>query len=140
MIMQLLEVAMMVLRLSALILVAGLPMQPQTVPAPAVNPTPLTGVMVMTSRKPAQALPDVMKLVQEEVRVAVQLYLDGKIDRWYTRSDGNGAVLFLNCKTVDEAKEIVSALPMVKAGYLDVEYVPVGPFSGLRALIGPSLH
>jgi hypothetical protein len=48
----------------------------------------------MTSLKPEIARPDVMRLVQEEVRVAVQLYLEGKIDQWYTRSDGKGAVLF----------------------------------------------
>jgi hypothetical protein len=37
--------------------------------------------MAMTSLKPEIALPDVRKLMQEEVRSAVQLYLEGKIDR-----------------------------------------------------------
>jgi hypothetical protein len=83
------------------------------------------------------ALPDVMKLAQEEVRFAVQPYLDGKIDQWYTRSDGKGSVLFLHCKTVDEGKAVLSGLPMVKVRYLDVEYIPVGPFSGLRSLTRP---
>ncbi len=62
-----------------------------------------------------------------------QLYLDGKIEQWYTRSDGKGAVLFLRCKTVDEAKAIFAELPVVKAGYLDVEYIPVGPFSRIAS-------
>jgi hypothetical protein len=110
-------------------------MQPQTIPNPA--PAPVTEVMAMTSLKPGVALPDVMKLVQEEVRVAVQLYLDGKIDQWYTRSDGKGAVLFLRCKAVDEAKALLAGLPLVKAGYIDVEYIPVVPFSGLRTLTRP---
>jgi hypothetical protein len=124
---------MILLSLSALVLGAGLQMQPQTTPTPA----PATEVIAMTSLKPGVALPDVMKLVQEEVHVAVQLYLDGKIDQWYTRSDGKGAVLFLHCTTVDEAKAILAGLPLVKAGYLDVEYIPVGPFSGLRFLARP---
>lgn len=34
-----------------------------------------------------------MKLMQEEVRFAVQLYLEGKIDRWYTRSAARGLSL-----------------------------------------------
>jgi hypothetical protein len=126
---------MILLSLSALVLGAGLQMQPQTPPAPA--PAPVTEVMAMTTLKPGVALPDVMKLVQEEVRVAVQLYLDGKIDQWYTRSDGKGAVLFLRCKTAEEAKALLAGLPLVKAGYLDVEYIPVGPFSGLRFLTRP---
>jgi hypothetical protein len=125
------------LSLSALVLGAGLQMQAQTAPSPSSNPAPVTQVMVMTSRKPGIANTDVMKLAPEEVRTAVQLYLDGKIDRWYTRTDGNGAVLTLHCKTVDEAKEVIAGLPMMKAGYLDVQYIPVGPFTGLRVLMRP---
>ncbi len=124
---------MILLSLSALVLGAGLQMQSQTTPAPP----PVTAVIAMTTLKPGVAHPDVVKLVQEEVHVAVQLYLEGKIDQWYTRSDGKGAVLFLQCKTVDEAKAILADLPMVKAGYLNVEYIPVGPFSGLRFLARP---
>ena len=131
---------MILLRLAALVLGAGLQMQPQAASAPATVPAPVTEVMVMTTRKREVAVADVTKLAQEEVRVAVQLYLDGKIDRWYTRSDGKGAVLFLHCKTVDEAKALLSELPMVKAGYLDLEYIPVGPFSGLRFLTKPQAH
>jgi hypothetical protein len=123
--------------LSALVLGVGLQMQPQTASTPAPAPAPVTEIMAMTRLKPGVALPDVMKLVQEEVRVAVQLYLDGKIGQWYTRSDGKGAVLFLRCGTVDEARALLAALPLVKAGYIDVEYIPVGPFSGLRFLTRP---
>jgi hypothetical protein len=124
---------MILLRLSALVLGLGLQVQSQT-PSPITNAGPVTAVMVMTSLKPEVTLPDAMKLVQEEVHVAVQLYLDGKIDQWYTRSDGKGAVLFVHCQTMDEAKTVISGLPMVKAGYLNVEYIPVGPFSGLKNL------
>ncbi len=128
---------MILVSLSALVLGAGLQMQPQTAPPPSTGPAPATEVMVMTSRKPGVASADVIKLAPDEVRVAVQLYLDGKIDRWYSRSDGKGAVLFLHCKTADEAKALISDLPLVKAGYLDVEYIPVGPFTGLRILTVP---
>jgi hypothetical protein len=125
---------MISLSLSALALIAGLQMQPQTAPAPAAAPAPVTAVMALTTLKPGVALSDLMKLVQEEVRGAVQLYLDGKIDQWYSRSDGKGVVLFLRCKTADEARTLLADLPLVKRGYLEVEYIPVGPFSGLRIL------
>jgi hypothetical protein len=128
---------MILLRLSALVLGAGLQMQPQTAPSPAPVSAPTTAVMAITSLKPGTAIPDVMKLVPDEVRTAVQLYLEGKVDQWYTRTDGKGAVLVLRCKTVDEAKAILANLPAMKAGYLDVEYIPLGPFTGLRALTRP---
>ena len=117
----------------AVVLGAGPQMQ-TALPPPTTGSSPVTQVMVMTSRKAGVALQDVSKLAPEEVRVAVQLYLDGKIDQWYTRSDGKGAVIFLHCTTVDQAKAIISTLPLVKGGYLDTEYIPVGPFSGLRVL------
>jgi hypothetical protein len=129
---------MILLRLSALVLGVGLQMQPQIAPAPTPAPVPVTTeVIAMTRLKPEVPLPDVVKLVQEEVRAAVELYLDGKIDQWYTRSDGKGAVLFLRCKTVDEAKAVLAVLPLVKAGYIDVEYIPVGPFARLSNLTRP---
>jgi hypothetical protein len=123
---------MILLRLTALVLGAGLQMQQQPAPAPA----PVTAVIAMTSLKPGVAQADVMKLVPDEVHVAVQIYLEGKIDQWYTRGDGKGAVILLHCNTEDQAKAILSALPFVKAGYLDVEYIPVGPFQGLRIFPG----
>ena len=94
-------------------------------------------MMAMTSLKPGIAIPDVTKLRDDEVRTAVRLYLEGKIDQWFTRTDGKGAVLLLHCKTADEAKAIIAELPMVKAGYLNVEYIPLGPFMGLRNLTSP---
>jgi hypothetical protein len=128
---------MLLLGLSALVLGVGLQMQPQTAPTPAPTPAPVTEIMAMTRLKPGVASADVMKLAPDEVRVAVQLYLDGKIGHWYTRSDGKGVVFFLRCGTVDEARALLAGLPLVKAGYIDVEYIPVGPFSGLRFLTRP---
>jgi hypothetical protein len=128
---------MVLLSLSVLVLGAGLQMQPQAAATPAPVSATATEVIAMTSLKPGVAIPDLMKLVQEEVGTAVQLYLDGKIEQWYTRTDGKGAVLLLHCRTVDEAKAIIATLPMVKVGYLDVEYIPVGPFTGLRSLTRP---
>ncbi len=126
---------MILLRLSAFVLGAGLQIQPQTPPVPV--PIPVTEVMVMTKLKPGVALSDVANIMQEEVRAALQLYLDGKIEQWFTRGDGKGAVFFLRCKTTEEAQAILAGLPAVKAGYLDVEYIPVGPFSRLRVLVKP---
>jgi hypothetical protein len=128
---------MVLLGISALVLAAGLQMQPQTAAPAAPVSASTTEVMVITSLKPGTSMADVAKIVSEEVRTGVQLYLDGKIEQWYTRTDGKGAVLLLRCKTIDEAKEIINGLPAVKAGYLNVEYIPLGPFTGLRRLMVP---
>ncbi len=127
---------MILLSLSVLLLGAGVHGQAQAAVAPPV-PAPVTEVMAMASIKPGVAVADVMKLVPEEVRSVAQMYMDGKIEQWYTRGDGRGQIFFLRAKTVDEAKAIFADLPAVKAGYVVVEYIPVGPYSPVRFLTRP---
>jgi hypothetical protein len=128
---------MILLSLSVLLLGAGLHGQAQTASASAPVPAPVTEVMAMASIKPGVAVADVMKLVPEEVRSVAQLYMDGKIEQWYTRGDGRGQIFFLRARTVDEAKAIFAELPAVKAGYVVVDYIPVGPYSPVRFLARP---
>ena len=127
---------MILLSLSVLLFGAGLHGQTQAAAASAPA-APVTEVMVMASVKPGVAVADVMKLVPEEVRGVSQLYMDGKIEQWYTRGDGKGQIFFLRAKSVDEATAIFAELPMVKAGYVAVEYIPVGPYSPVRLLTRP---
>jgi hypothetical protein len=128
---------MILLSLSVLLLGAGLHGQAQTASAPAPVPASVTEVMAMASVKPGVAVADVMKLVPDEVREVAQLYMDGKIEQWYTRGDGKGQIFFLRAKTVDDAKAIFAELPMVKAGYVVVDYIPVGPYSPVGLLTRP---
>lgn len=102
--------------------------------SPATVNVPVTEVMAMLTIKPGIAREDVMKVLPEEVRETALLYLDGKIDQWYSRADNKGVVFFLRVKTVDEAKEIMDGLPLHKVGYAEVEYIPVGPLAPLRFL------
>ena len=127
---------MILLSLSVLLFGAGLHGQTQAAAASAPA-APVTEVMVMASVKPGVAVADVMKLVPEEVRGVSQLYMDGKIEQWYTRGDGKGQIFFLRAKSVDEATAIFAELPMVKAGYVAVDYIPVGPYSPVRLLTRP---
>jgi hypothetical protein len=128
---------MSLLSLSALVLGVGMHAQAQGVAAPAPPPVPVTDVMVMLTRKPSVSMPELMKVLPEEARETMLLYLDGKIDQWYSRADGKGVVFFLRCNTVEEAKAIMGTLPLDKAGMVDLEFIPVGPLSPMRLLTKP---
>jgi hypothetical protein len=78
-----------------------------------------------------------MKVMPNEVRDTVDLYLDGRIVQWYARGDGKGVVFLLDCKTVEEAKAIVEKLPLVKANFASFDYMPLGPLTPLRMLLAP---
>ncbi len=124
---------MIFLSLSALVL--GFAMHAEAAQAPA--PLPVTEVMALVTPRPGPFPPEGTKLIPDEVNGVVRLYLEGKIEQWYSRADGKGAILFLRAKTEEEARAILSVLPFVKNGYLSVEYVPVGPMKSLGFLLAP---
>jgi hypothetical protein len=80
-----------------------------------------------------------MAIMPAEIRATVQLYLDGKIREWYSRDDGRGGVFLLNTRDVAEAKSIMETLPLTKEDMLDHKYIPVGPLTPLRLLMGNPL-
>src|SRR5262245_58538661 len=116
----------------------------ETVPAPSAQgqstpPQPkITGVLVMLSPKPGVTLEQVMKIMPAEIRATVPLYLDGKIQQWYTRGDGKGVVFLLNCKDVAEARALMESLPLTKENLMDEQFIPVGPLLPLGILLRDS--
>src|SRR5262249_9405642 len=79
------------------------------------TPGPTTAVLVNLTVKPEVDRQQLMKVMPDEVRATVRLYLDGKIQQWYSRSDGRGVMFFLNVSTLNDAKTIMEDLPLSKA-------------------------
>ena len=102
---------------------------------PAAAPTTqvLTALTVKTDVDRAQ----IMKVMPDEVRATVKMYLDGKIQQWYSRSDGRGVVFILNATSVADAKALTDQLPLSKANLATFEYTALSPLGPLRMLIQP---
>ena len=102
---------------------------------PAAAPTTqvLTALTVKSDIDRAQ----IMKVMPEEVRATVKMYLDGKIQQWYSRSDGRGVVFILNATSVADAKALTDQLPLSKANLATFEYTALSPLGPLRMLIQP---
>ena len=98
--------------------------------------TKTSQVMVQVVAKPGIQREQVRKLVHEEVRATVRLYLDGKIRDWYSRSDGTGIILIVNATSIAEAKTITETLPLSKADLVEHEYTEIGPLAPLYNLVG----
>src|ERR1700751_467321 len=79
------------------------PLYPQSPAATA----PATDVLVMLTIKPGVERERVMKVMPDEIRATVRLYLDGKIRQWYSCADGKGVVFVLDCKDVAEATSVM---------------------------------
>jgi hypothetical protein len=104
---------------------------------PSGAPSPkTTEVMVILTAKQGVTRQQIMKIMPDEIRATVKLYLDGKIRQWYSKGDGRGVILLIDAKTVDEAHAVIDAMPLSKENLVDHEYIPVGPLMPLAALIG----
>lgn len=99
--------------------------------------TKVTHVLATLTVNPGITRDQIMKVMQNEVRDTVKLYLDGKIQQWWARGDGKGVVFLLDCKSVDEAKAVLETLPLAKGELASFEYMPLGPLTPLRLLLAP---
>lgn len=85
----------------------------------------------------AGAPADLVELLAEaEARRVWELYVGGVVRRVWYRGDRAGAVLMLECAGEEEARASVASLPMVEAGLLEVEVVPLTPYDALGAVSG----
>jgi hypothetical protein len=107
--------------------------QGQSTPQPKI-----TGVLTILSPKPGVTPEQVMKIMPAEIRATVPLYLDGKIQQWFTRGDGRGVIFILNCKDVAEARALIESLPLSKENLMDEQFIPVGPLLPLGILLRDS--
>ena len=98
----------------------------------------ITAVLTILSPKSGVTPEQVMKIMPAEVRATVPLYLEGKIQQWFTRGDGKGVIFLLNCKDVQEAQVLMESLPLTKENLMDEQFIPVGPLLPLGILLRDS--
>src|ERR1700724_1389851 len=98
----------------------------------------ITGVLTILSPKPGVTRDQAMKIMPGEIRATVPLYLDGKIQQWFTRGDGKGVIFLLNCKDEAEARALIESLPLSKENLVDEQFIPVGPLLPLGILLRDS--
>ena len=98
----------------------------------------ITAVLTILSPKPGVTPEQVMKIMPAEFRATVPLYLEGKIQQWFTRGDGKGVIFLLNCKDVLEARALIESLPLTKENLMDEQFIPVGPLLPLGILLRDS--
>ena len=98
---------------------------------PGVPRPKITAVLVIETAKQGVTAQQIMAVIPAEIRATVKLYLDGKIQQWYSRGDGKGVIFLINANTEDEARAIVETLPLAEEELIDHEYIPVGPLMPL---------
>lgn len=100
----------------------------------ALSNVPVTRVLALgrwTETASPQARAPIMPF---EARETLALHLAGKIDQWFARSDGQGAVFIMNVTDTAEAHGLLEALPLGIAGMMVFDLIQIGPLWPLGLL------
>jgi hypothetical protein len=84
----------------------------------------------------AKATPEArLPIMPFEARDTLRLELAGKIDEWFAKTDGSGAVFLMNVTDTADAHRLLEKLPLGQAGMMTFELIPVGPLWPLGLLL-----
>ncbi|MCE1253466.1 MAG: superoxide dismutase [Anaerolineae bacterium] len=73
-------------------------------------------------------------LSKPEARRVWELYQQELIREIYFRQDEHSAVIMLECDSISAAEEITASLPLVQAGLIHFELIPLAPYPGFARL------
>ena len=98
--------------------------------------TPTTKILAIGTINPGVDPAQVFAMLPNEVRDTVDLYLNGKIDQWYSQQERRGVVFILNVTDPAAAHDMLEKLPLGQAHLMSFELIPIGPLNPLRQLQG----
>lgn len=88
-------------------------------------------VIVVATRKSDASHDEIAPYLGPESDHVLAMIKQDVIREVYSRSDGKGAVVILECDDEAHAKEIVSQFPLAKAGLLEAQYYGAKPYRGI---------
>jgi len=94
--------------------------------------TKILAIGVWTAKATPETRPAIMPF---EARDTLRLQLAGKIDQWFAKSDGSGAVFLMNVTEPAEARALLEALPLGQAEMMTFDLIPIGPLWPLGLLL-----
>jgi hypothetical protein len=102
----------------------------------AAPPTPTTRILAIGTVNPGVDPAAARAILPTEVRETVKLYLDGKIDQWFSLQGRSGVAFILNVTDPAAAREMLEKLPLGQAHLMSFELIPLAPLNPLRQLQG----
>ena len=103
---------------------------------PMTTSTPTTKILAIGTINPDVDPAKVFAILPNEVRDTVDLYLNGKIDQWYSQQERRGVVFILNVTDPAAARDMLEKLPLGQAHLMSFELIPLGPLNPLCQLQG----
>jgi uncharacterized protein YciI len=90
--------------------------------------------LVIVRVKEEAPIRQIRALVKPEAAKVWEYYAEEKIRSAHYFADMDGAVLFLEAASLEAVKAAAQDFPMVAAGFLSTEIIPLKPYTGFAAL------
>lgn len=87
--------------------------------------------------RPGATLEQYQPHLLDEIRHTWAAYKSGLIRDIYFRQDRPGVAIMLEADSVEAGKVALSQVPLAKAGLLDWDVIPLGPFTNWELLFAP---
>lgn len=91
-------------------------------------------ILAIEHETPGLSAPDFHPHLEAEARGAWKLYRDAVIREMYFTQEDHRAVLVMECGDREEAREYLDSLPLVQAGLIRFEILPLKPYDGFERL------
>ncbi len=92
-------------------------------------------ILVLARRREAVSVEQMRPHFKAEVEAVWDLYTRGIVREFYTRADQGGpAILTVESETVEAAQKALAGLPLVELKMIDLDLIPLAPFSNLTQL------
>jgi len=91
-------------------------------------------ILALEKELPGATGDDFEPLLKDEAAKVWELSQAGVIREIHFRADRPEAVLILECDGPEEAGRALAGLPLVKAGLIEFEIIPLRPYPGLARL------
>ena len=86
-------------------------------------------VLLIARRSTEHTPQDFAPLLNKEAKQALEFLEDDFFREIYSMADGGGAVILAEANSLEEAQTRASNLPLVQAGMLHIEYIPLKALS-----------
>ncbi|HEX3050960.1 MAG TPA: hypothetical protein VHP83_09920 [Aggregatilineaceae bacterium] len=93
-------------------------------------------ILAIEKEAPNLTAADFAPYSKMEAARAWELYQEGSIRELYFHRDEHIAVLMLECDDVDAAQKVLDTLPLVQAGLITFELMPLVAYPGFARLFG----
>jgi hypothetical protein len=93
-------------------------------------------LLAIEHEMPGKTAADFAPHLRAEAQRVWVLSQAGVIRESYFRADRDEAVLVLECAGVEEAEEVLGSLPLVQAGLIQFEVIPLKAYPGFARLFG----